>query len=161
MRAAAVNGTTRVTQDTSAKGFAPTSRLTDGTWTWTVTACSTDEVYPLLGSTLVARSVSAMLPVNAAGATSSRCRRSHAPRSITWAAVVTATLRTPTLIVQGTRDALGTRAEVESYALSSAIEVTWIEDGDHSLLPRKRSGHSAEAAFEQALSTIAAFVERR
>ena len=37
-RWAAVNGTTRVTQDTSAKAFAPTSRLNDGTWTWTVTA---------------------------------------------------------------------------------------------------------------------------
>jgi len=48
-------------------------------------------------------------------------------------------LRTPTLIVQGTRDAFGTPADVESYRLSSRITVLWIEGGDHSLkggLPR-------------------------
>jgi predicted alpha/beta-hydrolase family hydrolase len=71
-----------------------------------------------------------------------------------------AALRTPTLIVQGTRDALGTRDEVAGYALSPAIRVEWIEDGDHSLAPRKRSGHSAEAALEQALAAISAFMQR-
>lgn len=71
-----------------------------------------------------------------------------------------ATLRTPTLIVQGTRDALGSREEVAGYALSTAIELLWIEDGDHSLQPRKRSGHSAVAAFDQALSAVTAFVQR-
>jgi predicted alpha/beta-hydrolase family hydrolase len=48
-------------------------------------------------------------------------------------------LRTPALIVQGTRDAFGTPADVESYGLSSNITVLWIEGGDHSLkggLPR-------------------------
>jgi uncharacterized protein len=43
------------------------------------------------------------------------------------------TLRTPALIVQGTRDPFGSRDEVKSYALSSAISVAWIEGGDHSL----------------------------
>ena len=42
-------------------------------------------------------------------------------------------LRTPTLIVQGTRDTFGTREEVRAYPLSAAIEVEWIEGGDHSL----------------------------
>ncbi len=46
-------------------------------------------------------------------------------------------LRTPTLIVQGTRDPFGTRDEVEGYALSPAIEFLWLEDGDHDLKPRK------------------------
>jgi uncharacterized protein len=46
-------------------------------------------------------------------------------------------MRTPALIVQGTRDSFGTRAEVESYGLSKAIEVLWLEDGDHDLKPRK------------------------
>ena len=48
-------------------------------------------------------------------------------------------LRTPTLIVQGTRDAFGTRTDVETYDLSAAISIEWIEGGDHSLkggLPR-------------------------
>ncbi|WP_173048192.1 alpha/beta family hydrolase [Bosea sp. ANAM02] len=54
-----------------------------------------------------------------------------------------ADLKTPTLIVQGTRDAFGTREEVSAYALSPAIDILWLEDGDHDLKPRKRiSGFS-------------------
>ena len=53
-------------------------------------------------------------------------------------------LKTPTLICQGTRDEFGTRPEVETYALSDAIELLWLEDGDHDLKPRKSvSGFSA------------------
>jgi predicted alpha/beta-hydrolase family hydrolase len=48
-----------------------------------------------------------------------------------------ADLRTPTLIVQGTRDPFGTQEEVESYALSNLIDMLWLEDGDHDLKPRK------------------------
>ena len=47
-------------------------------------------------------------------------------------------LRTPTLICQGTRDQFGSRDEVSEYALSSAIQMSWFEDGDHDLKPRKR-----------------------
>jgi predicted alpha/beta-hydrolase family hydrolase len=46
-------------------------------------------------------------------------------------------LKTPTLIVQGTRDPFGTRQEVATYKLSKAIEILWLEDGDHDLRPRK------------------------
>jgi hypothetical protein len=53
-------------------------------------------------------------------------------------------LRTPALIVQGTRDPFGTRDEVSGYALSPAIRVAWIEGGDHSYRPRERE-HLAEA----------------
>lgn len=53
-------------------------------------------------------------------------------------------LRTPALIVQGTRDPFGTRPEVEGYTLSKAIRILWLEDGDHDLVPRKKlSGFSA------------------
>ena len=55
-----------------------------------------------------------------------------------------ADLKTPTLICQGTRDEFGTREEVPGYTLSPAIEVLWLEDGDHDLRPRKAlSGFSA------------------
>ncbi|HWJ73586.1 MAG TPA: alpha/beta family hydrolase [Kaistia sp.] len=55
-----------------------------------------------------------------------------------------AELKTPTLIVQGTRDPFGSRAEVAGYELSAAIEILWLEDGDHDLKPRKSiSGFSA------------------
>lgn len=53
-------------------------------------------------------------------------------------------LRTPALIAQGTRDLFGTREEVSGYVLSKAIEILWLEDGDHDLKPRKAvSGFSA------------------
>jgi hypothetical protein len=48
-----------------------------------------------------------------------------------------ADMQTPTLIVQGTRDAFGTREEVATYKLSNSIEILWLEDGDHDLKPRK------------------------
>jgi predicted alpha/beta-hydrolase family hydrolase len=48
-----------------------------------------------------------------------------------------AAMKTPTLIVQGTRDLFGTREEVATYALSKSIEVLWVEDGDHDLKSRK------------------------
>lgn len=53
-------------------------------------------------------------------------------------------LLTPALIVQGTRDPFGTREEVMSYKLSKAIDILWLEDGDHDLKPRKAvSGFTA------------------
>lgn len=68
------------------------------------------------------------------------------------------TLRTPTLILQGERDPFGTRAEVEGYRLSPAVRVEWLPDGDHSLVPRKRSGRSAEDNFARAIELARAFV---
>ncbi len=57
-------------------------------------------------------------------------------------------LAVPALIVQGTRDPFGTREEVAGYALSPAIEVLWVEDGDHDLKPRKSvTGVPAAAAL--------------
>jgi uncharacterized protein len=56
-----------------------------------------------------------------------------------------AKMKTPALIVQGTRDPFGSRAEVATYALSKTIKILWLEDGDHDLKPRKRvSGFSAD-----------------
>lgn len=70
-----------------------------------------------------------------------------------------ATLSTPTLIVQGTRDPFGTAEEVGAYQLSPAIELLWLEDGDHSLAPRKRSGHTKQGHLETALDRIGRFVD--
>ena len=71
-----------------------------------------------------------------------------------------AALATPTLIVQGTRDTLGSRQEVAGYALSPAVRLHWIEDGDHSLKPRKASGHTYPEAMARAIDAAAAFVAR-
>lgn len=68
------------------------------------------------------------------------------------------TLKTPALIIQGTRDALGTREEVEGYALSPAIRVVWLEDGDHSFKPRASSGHKEAGHLAAAVEAMAGFV---
>lgn len=69
-----------------------------------------------------------------------------------------ATLATPTLIVQGERDALGTRAEVAGYALAPTIEVQWIATADHDLKPLKSSGLSQTQALVETAAWVAAFV---
>lgn len=67
-------------------------------------------------------------------------------------------LRTPALIVQGTRDPMGTREDVEGYVLSSSIRLRWLEDGDHSFKPRRASGFTAAQHLEAATSAVAEFV---
>ena len=69
-----------------------------------------------------------------------------------------ATLATPTLIVQGERDALGSREEVAGYVLAPAIEVQWIATADHDLKPLKRSGLSQTEVLADTAARIAAFV---
>ena len=65
-------------------------------------------------------------------------------------------IRTPTLIVQGERDPMGDRSDVEGYQLSKAIELTWTEDGEHSFIPRKRSGRTHEDNLSQAVAAVRA-----
>jgi predicted alpha/beta-hydrolase family hydrolase len=73
-----------------------------------------------------------------------------------------AELRTPTLICQGTRDPLGSREEVDGYTLSTAIELHWLEDGDHDLRPRKTiSGRTAAQNLAEAADALAAFAATR
>ena len=70
-------------------------------------------------------------------------------------------LKTPTLIFQGTRDEFGTKDEVATYGLSPAIEVVWLEDGDHDLKPRKAvSGFSAADHLATTAKAVDAWTER-
>jgi predicted alpha/beta-hydrolase family hydrolase len=68
-------------------------------------------------------------------------------------------LRTPTLIVQGTRDALGGPTEVAGFTLSPAVQLHWIEDGDHSFRPRKASGRTEAQAWAEAVDAVIAFLK--
>ena len=61
-------------------------------------------------------------------------------------------LKCPALIVQGTRDIMGTRDEVTGYKLSKAIEILWLEDGDHDLKPRKAISGLTTAQHLQAVA---------
>lgn len=72
-----------------------------------------------------------------------------------------ADLKAPTLICQGTRDEFGTREEVAGYALSEAIELLWLEDGDHDLKPRKSvSGFTAADHLRTMAEAAAAWAGR-
>ncbi len=68
-------------------------------------------------------------------------------------------LRTPALIVQGTRDTFGPREEVEGYRLSPSIRIAWIEDGDHSFKPRAASGRSESQNLSEAVALVREFLE--
>jgi predicted alpha/beta-hydrolase family hydrolase len=59
------------------------------------------------------------------------------------------TIRTPTLILQGTRDAFGNQGEVRE-----------LEDGEHSFKPRQNSGRTQEQNWKEAIDRVAAFVEK-
>jgi len=68
------------------------------------------------------------------------------------------TLRTPTLIVQGTRDPFGTPEDVAGYALSPAIRIEWLESGEHSWKPLARSGRTEAQNMEQGIEAVAGFL---
>lgn len=71
-----------------------------------------------------------------------------------------AELKTPALIVQGTRDPFGTPEEVKTYTLSKQIEILWLEDGDHDLKPRKAvSGFSAADHMATMAKAVGAWVD--
>jgi len=69
-----------------------------------------------------------------------------------------AELEKPCLILQGERDTFGKKEEFEQFELSSAVQVAFIPDGDHSFKPRKRSGHSEESNMELAVEHLAKFI---
>ncbi|OLU35705.1 alpha/beta family hydrolase [Pseudomonas sp. PA27(2017)] len=70
-----------------------------------------------------------------------------------------ADLKTPTLIVQGERDAMGDRHTVAGYQLSAAIELCWLAAGDHDLKPLKVSGYSHEQHLDSAADAVVAFLK--
>ena len=70
-------------------------------------------------------------------------------------------LKCPALIVQGTRDIMGARDEVGGYKLSKAIEILWLEDGDHDLKPRKAiSGFSTADHLKTVAESVDGWVKR-
>jgi len=66
-------------------------------------------------------------------------------------------MQTRTLIVQGERDTFGTKDEVAGYDLSPQIQLRWLDDGDHSLKPRKKSGFTFEGHLALAMDAAVAF----
>ena len=66
-------------------------------------------------------------------------------------------LACPTLICQGTRDPLGTSDEIAGYGLPERIAFSWITDGDHDFVPRKRASSTPDQNRQDAADAVAAF----
>lgn len=69
-------------------------------------------------------------------------------------------LRTPTLIAQGERDAMGNQEAVSGYRLSDVINFQWLKDGDHSFKPRKKSGATERENWDMAISAVILFARQ-
>lgn len=69
-------------------------------------------------------------------------------------------LRTPTLIVQGERDAMGNYSGVSGYQLSTAIELSWLAAADHDLKPLQSSGYTHAEHLQTAADRVASFIQR-
>ena len=71
-----------------------------------------------------------------------------------------AELQTPTLIIQGERDALGNRETVQTYTLSRRIDVHWLPTANHDLKPLKAAGVSYPACLQDTADRIVSFLCR-
>lgn len=67
-------------------------------------------------------------------------------------------LAMPLLIVQGTRDAMGSLPAVSGYALGMSVRIHWLADGDHDLRPRKSSGLTHEQHLQETARVVSGFI---
>lgn len=67
-------------------------------------------------------------------------------------------IQKPILILQGDRDALGNKEEIETYDISSRCQVKFFQDGDHDLKPRVKSGYTHQQHIQTALRDIEKFI---
>jgi len=63
------------------------------------------------------------------------------------------------LIIQGERDVMGNKQEVEGYNLPGNIQWLWLADANHDLKPRVKSGFTHQEHLQQALDKLAVFIK--
>ncbi|WP_159819516.1 alpha/beta family hydrolase [Colwellia sp. 20A7] len=63
------------------------------------------------------------------------------------------------LIVQGERDALGSELEIMNYELSNLCQCVFLNDGDHSLKPRVKSGFTHTQHMKSSVNIIKQFIQ--
>jgi predicted alpha/beta-hydrolase family hydrolase len=64
-------------------------------------------------------------------------------------------LRTPALVIQGTRDPFGRPEEVAGYQISPRLKIEWIDNGDHSLF---KSRQKDPEKFTRTIDLAATFI---
>ncbi|WP_246075743.1 alpha/beta fold hydrolase [Aliikangiella marina] len=68
-------------------------------------------------------------------------------------------IQVPTLIIQGERDKFGGHEQVEQYEFSEQVSYVILQDGDHSFVPRVRSGVTLQENIQRAVKSIGKFIE--
>lgn len=69
-------------------------------------------------------------------------------------------LQKSSLIIQGTRDPMGNYQQVKEFPQYPAIELAWLESGDHDFTPRKSSGLTQVQHIETAAKLTANFIRQ-
>ncbi len=65
----------------------------------------------------------------------------------------------PVLILQGERDALGSKIEIKDYDIPCCCDVFYLPDGDHNLKPRVKSGYTQQQHLSTAIEQIKRFID--
>jgi len=65
----------------------------------------------------------------------------------------------PILILQGTRDALGSEEEIFGYEFSEKCHCVFFTDGDHNLKPRVKSGFTHNQHLQESVNEMVRFIE--
>jgi len=70
-------------------------------------------------------------------------------------------LNCPLRVIQGQRDTFGTEPEVSAMELTHNVQLNWLPDGDHSLVPRKKSGFTQEQNWISASENAVNFINEQ
>ncbi len=65
----------------------------------------------------------------------------------------------PLFIMQGERDKLGNKQEVESYSLPDSMQWLWLEDADHDLKPRIKSGFTHQQHIQSVVMYLSNYIK--
>ncbi len=69
-----------------------------------------------------------------------------------------AAVNVPVFLCQGTRDSHGNQQQITGYGLPPHIHVHWLNDANHALHPRERSGHTQAQQLTEATAIAAQFI---
>ena len=69
-------------------------------------------------------------------------------------------VKVPLAIIQGTRDKLGSQEEVATYGLPNTLQWHWLEDGDHDLKPRVKSGFTHEQHIQSTIDYLVDYIKQ-
>lgn len=67
----------------------------------------------------------------------------------------------PVLILQGERDALGSKDDIAEYKISSKCQLNFFTDGDHDLKPRVKSGYTLQQHKTLAVQKMSEFIDEQ